>query len=193
MGAAPDEVLMDRKHITRVAQAGLSDGRRRAYKIPLIALASLAGFELFVAICFSFTSMSAGEVHDLAWVGVAMFFGIGFWLVLGLRLLLMRDVHQVERLINDGVPHRGAITSRRFVAESPIRGASNMTVAWEEGGREVSARMNDRIDVLEGPIEREVVVLTRGHARWVGVVVGDKFLLALRPPREYHLFGSKDM
>ncbi|MEP6864768.1 MAG: hypothetical protein ABJE66_29380 [Deltaproteobacteria bacterium] len=187
-----DENLIDRAHIMRSAQAGLNNSRRLAWKIPLIGLASLAGLELLIGVCISLSSMPSEQTHDLAWAGVAMFFGIGFWLTLGLRMLVMRDVRQIERLIKHGVPHRAAITSRKFIAESPLGGASNMTVAWSENGQEVSARMNDRTDVLNGPVERDVVVLTRGHKRWVGVVVGDNLLLALRPPREYHIFGGNN-
>ncbi|MEP6864767.1 MAG: hypothetical protein ABJE66_29375 [Deltaproteobacteria bacterium] len=187
-----DEIQIDRQHIMQVASAGLANGRRLAWKIPLVGLACWGGLLLFTAICLSFKSLSPDDAHDLAWTAVAVFLGVGFWLVLALRMLLMRDVRQIERLIKQGVPHRGSITARSFVPESPLGGASNMTVAWEEKGRTIHARMNDRTDVIKGPVERNVVVLTHGRKRWVGVVVGDKLLLALRPPREYHIFGGNN-
>lgn len=181
-----------RARLREIASVSLDDKRRFARRGGLAGFLLFAALSIFVTVFLGVFGGGVGDGWDLFWTAAMMTFVLGGLLGLSLRALFMRDVHQLEALIDKGSSTRGAITSRTFAPESPLGGASNMTVTWQEEGREVSARMNDRGGVLKGPIAREVVVITHGRRRWVGVVVGDNLLLALRPPREYHLFGEKN-
>lgn len=174
-----------RTHIERLVEPLVLRTKREARRLSQL----LAGFGFVVVVVLAIVMLNNvnpnESVHDDLLMLLMFFIWVGLIPALAVRYLMRRDLKTVPQIVSRGTSFAGRLEKH---ALGPS-GMHHIRVVWEENGQPTGARFS--AEGFGEILDNEVEVLALPKRRRVAVVIDGRLRVAIRDPRQYHLFGTR--